>query len=85
MVNQKKHDENKAGVGSVVAAATVAAIGAGIAVAGVAALKDEQNRKKVKKVLSNVRDQAVDYMGDMQQEMRDTKDIVEGKIAENKD
>jgi len=53
--HQKKQDENKNIIGSV-----VAGVAGAVAVAATMALKDEKTRKKLKKVLINVKDQAID-------------------------
>ncbi|OGI06859.1 MAG: hypothetical protein A2Y40_00230 [Candidatus Margulisbacteria bacterium GWF2_35_9] len=49
---------------SVVVAAIIGVfVGAFSVIAGRAALKDEKNIKKVNKVISDVKDQAIDYIG----------------------
>ncbi len=82
--NQKKQDERKSGFNPVAAAITGAVVGAGVAVAGAVALNDKKNREKVKKVLNNVKNQAIGYMEDMQKQVQDKKDEVEGKFTEGK-
>jgi hypothetical protein len=53
------------------------------AVAGAAVvLNDEKNREKVKEALSNVKDQVVGYMEDMQSRTQDKKIEVKEKLAE---
>lgn len=84
MSNQKKQDEKKGGVGSVVAAVTVAVVGVGIAVAGAVALKDKKNRNKVKEALTNAKDKVVDYLDGMQNQAKDKIDEAEKKLAEGK-
>jgi hypothetical protein len=64
---------------SALASAAGAAIVAGVAVASAFVLKDKKNREKVKKVLTNAKDQAVDYMQDVQKKT----DKKEKEIAEN--
>lgn len=54
-------------------ALTGAVVGAGITVAGTMLLKDEKRRKKMKKVLNQVKDQGVEYLKDMQ--VRGQKEI----------
>lgn len=75
MANNKKNqqDQEKGGVNPVVAAVTGAVVGAGVAVA----LKDKKNREKVKEVLTNVKNQAIGYMEDMQQQSQAKKGKVE--------
>jgi uncharacterized membrane protein YgaE (UPF0421/DUF939 family) len=84
--NQKKQDKRKGSVNSVVAGVTGAVIGAGIAVAGAAVvLNDKKNREKVKKVLTNVKKQAIDYMEGVQKQAQDKKGEVEEKLVEGKE
>lgn len=68
--NNKKNNTNPA-----VAVATGAVIGAGIAAAGAYVLKDEKNRDKVKKAFSNVRDQAMGYVENLEE-------VAQGKLEE---
>lgn len=82
--NQRKRDKGKGGVNPVVAAGVGAVVGAGVAVAGAVALKDKKNRDKVRKALTNVKDQAVDYVEDMQRKAQDEKGKVEKKLAKGK-
>ncbi len=74
MTNPKKQDQRTGGLNPVAAAVTGAIIGAGVAVAGAVALSDKNNRKKVKEVLTNVRDQAIGYMEDVQNQAQDKKE-----------
>lgn len=83
--NQKKQGERKSGLNLVVAAVTGTVVGAGVAVAGTVALKNEKNRERVKKVLTNIKKQATDYVGNMQKEAQDKKGEIEEKIAEGKE
>ena len=84
--NQKKQDKRKGSVNSVVAGVTGAVIGAGIAVAGAAVvLNDKKNREKVKKVLTNVKKQAISYMEGVQKQAQDKKGDVEEKLVEGKE
>ncbi len=64
-INPKRQDENKKGFNPVVAGMAGAVAGAGVAVAATMTLKNPEGRKKVRKVLSNVRDQAMDYVSNM--------------------
>ncbi|HSA83647.1 MAG TPA: hypothetical protein VLF20_02055 [Patescibacteria group bacterium] len=77
----QKQDEKKGGINPVVAAVTGAIVGAGVVVAGANALKNDKNRKKVKEVLSNVKDQAIEYIEDMQKQAQDKKGEVKEKLA----
>jgi hypothetical protein len=73
------------GFNSAAAIVTGAVVGVGVAVAGIVALKDEKNRKKVRDVLTNVKNQATDYMEDMQKNIQDKKKEVEGKLEVGKE
>ncbi len=65
MTNSK---QNKKGKASLIAGITGAIVGAGAAVAGAIALKDKKNRDKVKKVFTNVKNQAMGYVKKMKKE-----------------
>lgn len=60
--HRKKHGNNKNAIGSVVSGVAGAVAIAGVAVAATMALSDKKTRKKVKKVLIDVKDQATDYV-----------------------
>jgi hypothetical protein len=60
--NQKKIENNKKVLGSVVAGVAGAAVIAGAAVAATMALKDEKTREKVKNALIKAKDQAISYV-----------------------
>lgn len=79
--NNKKQVEEKGGFNPVVAAVTGAVIGAGIAVAGAVALRDEKNREKVKEAFTNIKDQAKGYMDDMQKQVKEKEEAVKEKFA----
>ncbi len=68
--NQKKQDNGKDRFNSIIAGVTGVVVGAGVAIAGVVALKDEKNRKKVKEALIDVKDQAIDYIEDKKDEKK---------------
>lgn len=72
--------KNKPQVSSVAAAVTGAVVGAGVAVAGAVALKDKKNREKVKEVLTNMKDQAMSYMSDMQKATNEKQEELKEKI-----
>ncbi|PIP74342.1 MAG: hypothetical protein COX78_03295 [Candidatus Levybacteria bacterium CG_4_10_14_0_2_um_filter_35_8] len=76
--------KNKNKVGSVVAGVAGAVAIAGVAVAATMALKDKKSREKVKKVLVNVKDQAMDYVETLKKEpnVKETTSKVK-KIAED--
>ncbi len=72
--NQKKQDDNKNTVSPIITSVAGAVAIAGVAVAATMALRDEKTRKKVKKVLTNVKDQAIDYV----ESLKEDSDVGEG-------
>jgi len=79
-----KDNNQKGGVNPVMAAVAGAVVGAGVAVAGAMVLEDKKNREKVKKVFTDVKNQAIDYVEDMQKQIRDKRDGIEEKITDGK-
>ena len=77
MMSKNKNKSNLAGVAG-------AAIVAGVAVASAFVLKDKKNREKVKKVLTNAKDQAVGYMDDMQKKTDKKEKKIVKKLANSK-
>jgi uncharacterized protein YlxW (UPF0749 family) len=77
MLNKNKNKSALAGVAG-------AAIVAGVAVASAFVLTDKKNREKVKKVLTNAKDQAVDYMDNMQKKTDKKEKEVEKKLDSSK-
>jgi len=77
ITHQKQHGDKKNSMGVI-----AAGVAGGIALAGVAAvaatiaLKDDKTRKKVKHVLNDMKDQALDYVDKLNTES-DTKEAVE--------
>ncbi len=69
---------------SALAGVTGAAIVAGVAVASAFVLKNKKNREKVKKVLTNAKDQAVNYMEDMQKKTDKKEKEIEKKLLDSK-
>ena len=61
------NQDNKKGMSPMAAGVAGAVVGAGIAVAGAMALKDEKNRAKVKGALKAVKKQASEYVDDLQE------------------
>jgi uncharacterized membrane-anchored protein YhcB (DUF1043 family) len=73
-------NKNKTTINPVAAAVTGAVIGAGVAVAGAIALKDEKNQTKVKKALHEAKEQATDYMAEIKKTVGDKEILIE-KLA----
>lgn len=67
-----------------IVAGIAGAVAGGVAVASAIAMSDKKNQKKVKAVLTNVKDQAVDYIEDMQKKAQDLKGGVQDKIVKMK-
>jgi 3-hydroxyacyl-CoA dehydrogenase len=85
MMSKNKQNVKDKNVSSVVAGVTGAAIGFGIAVAGAAVvLNDKDSRKKVKNALTNIKDQAMSYMQDVQKKTDKKEKEIEGKLASSK-
>ena len=84
--NKNKRDVKKDSVSSAVAGITGAAIGFGIAVAGAAVvLNDKANRKKVKNALNNIKDQAMNYLENVQKKTdKKEKELIDNKNEEAK-
>jgi hypothetical protein len=82
---QKGKAGGRSGFNTVGAAVTGAVVGAGIAVAAAVALKDKNNQAKVKKVLTNVKNQAIDYMEGIKKQAQVKKDGAEEKLTEGKE
>ena len=77
----ENHKKDKKTISPVQAAVAGAVVGAGVAVAGAVALKDEKNRKQVKKVLHEIKGQAQEYMSELNKSVGDKEQIKE-KLAE---
>ena len=80
---KKKQTSEKTDINPIVAGVTGAVIGAGVAIAGAALLGDEKKRIKAKKILSNVRDGAVNYVRDLENQIRAQEGVVEEKLAKS--
>lgn len=77
MTNQN----NQGGINPVAAAVAGAVVGAGVGVAGAVVLGNKKNREKISKVLNNVKDQAVDYVENMQKQAEVKKEEIEEKLT----
>lgn len=74
-------DQNNS-ISPMVAAVAGAVVGAGVAVAGTMILEDKKNREKIRKVFNNAKNQAINYVENMQKQVKDKKDEVEEKFTE---
>jgi uncharacterized membrane-anchored protein YhcB (DUF1043 family) len=66
MIVKKKEKKR---INPLFAAITGAVIGAGVTVASVFTFKDKKNQQKMKKVLTNVKDQAEKYVGQIEKKV----------------
>lgn len=76
-------DKNQNSVNPI-AAGIAGAVAGGAAVASAFIMSDKKNQKKVKDVLANVKDQAVDYLEDMQKKAQNIKGDMKSKIIKMK-
>jgi hypothetical protein len=79
---QTKND--KKSMNPLAAGVAGAVVGAGIAVAGAVALKDEKNRAKVKGVLKAVKKKANGYVAELEKKANQQQDEAKEKIGEVK-
>lgn len=77
MTNTRQHKQ-------ISAAITGAIVGAGVTIAGAVALQDKKTREKVTKVLTEVKNQAMGYLEDMQHQAQNKKEEAEEKFSEEK-
>lgn len=80
-----KDNNQRGGVSPVMAAVAGAVVGAGVAVAGAIVLEDKKNREKIKKVLNNTKNQAINYMESIQKQAENRKGEIEEKLTEGKE
>lgn len=80
----KKPVEVKAGINPVVAAVTGMVVGAGVAVAGAVAYANQDNHDKVKKVLTDAKDQINDKKTEVQEKTEKLVNIAKGTVEEVK-
>jgi phosphate uptake regulator len=78
-------NQNQGGINPVAAAVAGAVVGAGVAVAGTMILEDKKNREKIKKVFNNAKNQAINYVEDMQKQVKDKKNEVKENLTEGKE
>lgn len=84
-VGKKIKGKRKRRINPIVAGVTGAVVGVGIAVVATQ-LKEEKTRKKVKKVMISVKDQAIDYVEALKTEPNDREGThTIKKIANKKD
>lgn len=85
MTSHDLQKDEKGGVNPLAAAVTGAVVGAGVAIAGVMALKDEKNRKKVQDALTNAKVQAKGYIDTVQKETEEKKAEIKEKVTKELD
>jgi hypothetical protein len=74
-------NDNKNGLSSTVVLATGAVVGAGVALAGATVLKDEKNRKRMKNLFTDVKEQALDHLTNAQEDVEEGVKKVGKKLA----
>lgn len=81
----KKQQDNKNTKGTIIAGIAGAVV-AGVAVAATMVMKDEKTKKKVEKILTNIKDQAMDYVDQLKEEPTTKEAVKEIKkiMPENK-
>jgi hypothetical protein len=84
-MNQKKQLQPKKRGNALVAAVTGAVMGAGIALAGVAALKNKNSRVKVKNSLANAKKQAKVYLEGVRKQIKHVKEEVQKDLKKEND
>jgi len=77
MIDKKQNKKNKL---AVFAGVSGAVVGAGAAIAGAFVLKDKKNRDKVKKVLTNVKGQAKNYLKKINKNIKNEKVELKEKL-----
>lgn len=75
-----KKNNNKHNVNSVAAGLTGAVIGAGVAVAGTAILKNEKNRAQLKKILNSAKQKVKEYAADTEKDLKQKKGVIKKEL-----
>jgi hypothetical protein len=78
--HQDKQESSTTTLGLAAAALTGAVVGTGVAIVGALALKDKKNRERVKSVFNEVKNQAVEYMDQLQQGVKNEKEHVKKSV-----
>lgn len=73
--------ENQTGVNPIATAVAGAVIGAGVVVAGAVAMNDKNNKEKVGKAVSDVKDKAIDIKENAEKKMEQVGNRVQDVIA----
>lgn len=81
--DQKKQDDQNR-FNQVAAAVTGAVVGAGVGIAGAVIMGNKKNREKISRILNNVKDDAVDYVGGIKKQAQDKKEEIKKKFIEGK-
>lgn len=86
MIVKRHKKDNKKKIGTFVAGAAGVVAVAGVAVAGAMVLRDGKNRAKVRKILTDAKDQAIDYVDTFKTEpaVKEAKRTIKGITADAK-
>ena len=80
--NQKQQDDQKGGINPVAAAVTGAVVGAVAAgIAGAAVLADNDNRKKVEKVIDEAKDNVADIKANVGEKIAEGQEKVDAVVT----
>ena len=86
MTDHNQQNDQKGGVNPVAAAVVGAVVGAAaVGVAGVAAMANDDSRKKVEKVIAKAKDNAADIKSDMEDKLAEGKEKVKKVTVSAKD
>jgi len=80
-IHNKKQNNHKNRLGKIAAEVAGAAVVAGVAVAATMVLKDEKNRKKINKALTNAKNEVTDYVDMLKTESKE-EDYMAKKTTE---
>lgn len=82
--HQKKEIKSSNTINSVVAG-IAGVVAGGMAVATAVVMSDKKTQKKVKEALTNVKEQAVGYIEDMQKQAHGKRDEIDEKLTRGKE
>lgn len=84
MLNKKTQDEKSSDTDQIIAVVIVALVSVIVAIALSIIFKDKKRRDTIKKTLTNVKEQAMEYVGDLKNKAEDKSIVVKRKFAKGK-